>query len=202
MLGVSVPLVQAAKKRGRSSLDLIGLFAIGAVMSASALGLLLAIAGSQIRPQLGDMATGIVLSSTALLLAAADLGIGSLRTPSVRRQTSPLWLRRYGTRRTFFLWGLDLGLGFTTIRVSSLYWLLCLSLFLVVPIALAPAVASLYGIALVSSLSASLTRSRVAHDPRAPAIRALRRAPLLSHVSGAMLAITGVLLLSTLLAGG
>lgn len=74
----------------------------------------------------GATATAAVIG---IALALCDLGVGGARTPTLRRQTQPLWWYTLGHVGAMFLWGLDLGLGFTTIRVASLYWAIALVVF-------------------------------------------------------------------------
>jgi hypothetical protein len=42
---------------------------------------------------------------------------------SIRRQTPERIAREFGLKRAALAWGLDTGLGFTTYRVSAMYWL-------------------------------------------------------------------------------
>src|SRR6516225_7070849 len=74
-----------------------------------------------------------VLSTAAL----ADAGVRGATPPSIPRQTCSLWFRRFGPLRAWFFWGLDLGLGVTTYRATSLYWAAMLTAILVAPAQLA-----------------------------------------------------------------
>jgi hypothetical protein len=51
-----------------------------------------------------------------------------------------------------FLWGVDLGLGFTTIRVSSLYWIVALVAMVLASPWIGAAILGAYGLALVLNL--------------------------------------------------
>ncbi len=51
-----------------------------------------------------------------------------------------------------FLWGIDVGLGFTTIRVGSLYWMVALVTVVVASPWMGAAILCAYGIALVLNL--------------------------------------------------
>lgn len=61
--------------------------------------------------------------------------------------------------KTFLIWGFDLGLGFSTIRVSALFWIVALTTLLLVPPHLDVAVMIGYGagVALSVVLSVAVT---------------------------------------------
>jgi hypothetical protein len=63
-----------------------------------------------------------VVAVVALVCGAADLRVFGLRTPTVRRQTQRLWWHRMRKPLAAFVWGVDLGMVVTSIRVSSLAW--------------------------------------------------------------------------------
>jgi hypothetical protein len=52
-----------------------------------------------------------------------------------------------------FFWGFDFGLGFTTIRVASLYWMVALVALMFASPAAGAAVLGTYGLALVLNLA-------------------------------------------------
>lgn len=61
------------------------------------------------------------LVTGCLVLAAADIsGRHGMTFP--RRQTYGAAIGQVGPRAAGFIWGLDIGLGFTTFRVSRAYW--------------------------------------------------------------------------------
>lgn len=153
MTGVITPFVEG--RRIKTWTAALSLFALGAATGAFVTGLLLAGLGSLVQRDMdGATAVAAGIGLVGIFLAAADLGLGPIRTPSLRRQTPSWWLQVLGPRRTWLLWGIDLGLGFSTIRVSSLFWLVALAaVFLIPPIA-APVVLAAYGLALALGLSA------------------------------------------------
>lgn len=63
-------------------------------------------------------AAGVVLA----VLLVADLGWFGLRTPMWHRQTPKWFMYKFTNRISALLWGIDAGLVFTTIRVTSLSW--------------------------------------------------------------------------------
>lgn len=197
MLSVGVPLAQVGSLRRL----LVG-YAAGAILSASALGLVLALVSPWLRRGIGEEEAVIAVVVSAALLGLGDLGLRPLRTPSIRRQTAPIWLRKYGERRAFLFWGLDLGLGFTTIRVASLYWLLLVMAALVVPITLAPLVTGLYGVALAASMATVVTRADPIGSPRMPALRMIASARRVQRGSGVALLVIALMTAALQATGG
>lgn len=136
------------------------MYSVGALVSAALVGTGLSVLGAAVRGEVDQGTRAALLAAAAAILGLSDLGIGGLRTPSLRRQTSPVWLRRYSEPKTYLFWGLDLGLGFSTIRVTSLFWLAAVAIVLWVPLPVAPAVAALYGAALATVFAIALIRRR------------------------------------------
>src|SRR5205085_2457171 len=96
---------------------------LGAVVGAALTGTLIGVLGGVAQSVAGEGARAVAVGAAGLLLLVVDLG---LRTPTLRRQTCSTWYRERGPGTTWPLWGFDLGLGFSTIRLSSLYWLMAL----------------------------------------------------------------------------
>jgi hypothetical protein len=148
MIGVIGPLVQG-KRELRCSVGSVALFALGAVGGAATTGALIGLLAALVGGRIPAMAVG----AAGLLLLLVDLG---LRTPTLRRQTCSTWYRERGARSVWALWGFDLGLGFSTIRLSSLYWLMVLVVAAFVSPALAPLVLAFYGLGLGTAFAAAL----------------------------------------------
>jgi hypothetical protein len=184
MIGVIMPLVQAAR-RTTSWIFLLLLYGLGTVASSVLLGLALAWAGSRIRVAGGP--AEITIAALGFVLAASDARAGPLRTPSLRRQTCPTWYQAAGSQRAFLFWGLDLGTGFSTIRVGSLYWLLVPIVALLVPTTVAPLVTGAYGASLAVGLAIIVVRARGCGDSCAPAVAWLGRARAMRYGSAAVL---------------
>ncbi len=132
------------------------MYAIGAILSSTLLGAVLGSLGSVlISPQWRLLA----LVSVALVgigMAACDFGIAGMRTPTLSRQTCPIWWRTFRRSLAAFLWGLDLGLGFTTIRVASLYWIVALMAVVLASPFTGALILSGYGLALTLNLSVGI----------------------------------------------
>jgi hypothetical protein len=148
MIGVIGPLVQG-KRELRGSVGSVSLFALGAIGGAATTGALIGLLGAFVGGRIPLIAVGAV--GCALLLV--DL---LLRTPTLRRQTCSTWYRDRGARSVWALWGYDLGLGFSTIRLSSLYWLMVLVVAAFVSPWFAPLVLAFYGLGLGVAFAAAL----------------------------------------------
>ena len=123
MIAVIAPLVKVANNRWRP-LKAVMTFTAGSLLATSLVGgLLMALnhwLTSSAYPWPGYI-PGLV-AAAFLVLAVCDLGLGGLRTLTTRRQTCAAWRRSREQYRVWFGWGFDLGLGFSTIRVTSLFW--------------------------------------------------------------------------------
>ncbi|HJT59133.1 MAG TPA: hypothetical protein VJ761_21685 [Ktedonobacteraceae bacterium] len=95
----------------------------------------------------------IGIAAIGIVMALSDLGVAGTSTLTLRRQTCPVWWHTLGPVRAAFLWGLDLGLGFTTIRVASLYWVVALVVFALASPILGAAILGGYGLALALNLA-------------------------------------------------
>lgn len=197
MIGVIMPLVQAAR-RTTSWIFLLLIYGLGTIASSVLLGLVLAWVGTRVRADGGTAVIAIAISAFGFLLAASDAQVGRLRTPGLWRQTRPMWYRTLGSHRAFLLWGLDLGTGFSTIRVGSLYWLLVPIVVFLVPAGVAPLVTGAYGASLAVGLAIIVVRARGCGDTCAPAVAWFHRAQAMRRAS----AIALVLVSCSLLASG
>jgi hypothetical protein len=148
MIGVIGPLVQG-KRQLRGSVGAVSLFALGAVTGAAATGALIGLLGVLV----GGRVPVIAVGAAGCVLLLVDL---VFRTPTLRRQTCSTWYRERGARSVWGLWGFDLGLGFSTIRLSSLYWLMVLVVAAFVSPVLAPLVLAFYGLGLGVAFTAAL----------------------------------------------
>jgi hypothetical protein len=196
MIGVIGPLVQG-KRQLRGSVGSVAAFALGAVAGAATTGVLVALlaAGVQSLADEGARAVAVGVAGCALLLI--DLG---LRTPTVRRQTCSTWYRKRGPRFAWPVWGFDLGLGFSTIRLSSLYWLMVLFVAAFVPPVLVPLVLVFYGLGLgVVVAAAVVAQAWSAPSPAAsPGLGLLQAAALVRLVSVAFLGVASILIVFSL----
>lgn len=133
-----------------------GAYVAGALLSSAILGTILGILGSIFLSHQWELAALIGIAIIGIGLALCDLGIGGTKTPTLRRQTCPIWWRTFRRSQAAFLWGLDLGLGFTTIRIASLYWIIFLIVFVLASPLLGAVILSGYGLALVINLSTGI----------------------------------------------
>jgi hypothetical protein len=72
----------------------------------------------------------LVALAVALVAMARESGLVAVPLPQIRRQTEGLWVKSFGDRAAAILWGLDLGLVFTTWLNFSGAWLLAVVAFL------------------------------------------------------------------------
>ena len=152
MIGVIGPLVQG-KRELRGSGRPVAVFALGAVLGAALTGTVIGVLGWVAQGVAGEGARAVAVGAAGLLLLLVDLG---LRTPTLRRQTCSTWYRERGPGTAWPLWGFDLGLGFSTIRLSSLYWLMVLFVAAFVSPVLAPFALAFYGLGLGAAFAAAV----------------------------------------------
>jgi cytochrome c biogenesis protein CcdA len=185
----------AASQRGIVKHALV--FALGAMLSSVVVSVPVGLIGYVLQAQLSAKTRMITFMTVALLLALTDLGVGGLRAPSLRRQTKPRLYADLGPRWAWFLWGLDLGLGWTTIRATSLYWIFILwALLLVGPFASAVGFV-VYGLALAMSIFGSqMGKSTTVRMYACRSTRFLQLAPFITKYAGfVMVSLSGILLL-------
>lgn len=108
----------------RSWVKAMAAFAIGSGISSASLGMVVATISAVILPSHFSHPGLIITWLLGVGLAVNDLVRPSRWGLGIRRQTDPRWRRTLGLRWAAALWGLDLGLGFTTFRVTSISWLL------------------------------------------------------------------------------
>src|SRR5689334_1025336 len=147
-----MPLV----KEVRSALPTLAAYTGGSIAGGAVTGSLISLIAIELQPALSsaERAAGVGLAASVFLWT--DLRARLFETPSLRRQTCSTWYRRFGPGKTFLIWGFDLGLGFSTIRVSSLFWVLAIGVASAVRPESAPAVMLAYGVSLPTSLLLTL----------------------------------------------
>ncbi len=152
MVSMTRPLVQGHASPTKVIESAAAFFA-GAILSAGLVGTILTGIAIALHPLVTARVGWSVLAATAMVLALADVGIGRLWTPSLRRQTNPLWWRTLGPPGVWFAWGLDLGSGFSTIRVTSLVWIVYVAILLILPPPWGIATMGLYAIGLSTAIA-------------------------------------------------
>jgi hypothetical protein len=198
MVGVIGPLVQG--KRGLPGVvGSVTVFTLGAVGGGLVTGVLVGVLGGAAQALAGERTLAIVVGAAGLALLLADLGLFGLRTPTLRRQTSSAWYRERGPRTAWAFWGFDLGLGFSTIRLSSLYWLMVLFVAAFVSPVLAPLVLALYGLGLGVAFAAAVVAQTqaVPLEDASPGLGLLRAARPVRLVSDAVLGLVSIAIVLT-----
>jgi hypothetical protein len=128
MVGVSGPMLAYSTARGRRFMfgltagSLVGSALLAAVAVAAGFGLSKAGIPADFR-------------RAALIALALTLGIADIanRTPQLWRQVPQQLVRMLSPGVLGVVWGIDLGLIFTTKKVTSLWWLAIIGLMLVKP---------------------------------------------------------------------
>lgn len=178
------------------------LFALGAMISGAVMSVPVGLLGHVAQAWLPAQTRISLLVGIVLLLALTDLKLLGLRSPSLRRQTEPTLYEDLGPRWTWFLWGLDLGLGWTTIRATSLYWIFVGGAILLVEPLMVPAGFVAYGL----GLSLAVFGSQLGTDTAVRACdcrsaRFLRLAPSVTKYAGVVMALLAGMFLFTHLLG-
>ncbi|MBA3736266.1 MAG: hypothetical protein H0W90_13915 [Actinobacteria bacterium] len=127
-----------------------GVFGLAATASAAITG---SVIGAIQLPHLHF--TVWLLVGVGFVLALTDLSRGG-KTPTIRRQTCATWWRTRGPWFAAIAWGIDLGIGLTTIRVTSLYWFVLAVLLLGAGAPTGALVLGAYGIGLTFGLALGL----------------------------------------------
>jgi hypothetical protein len=195
MVGVIGPRVRGTRQV-RGSVGTVTVFALCAMVGAAITGSLIGLLGGAAQALAGERALAVAVGAVGCLLLLADL---RMRTPTLRRQTCSTWYRERGAGTAWALWGFDLGLGFSTIRLSSLYWLMVLFVAAFVSPVFAPLVFAFYGLGLgVALTGAVVAQSRIASSATSPGLGLLRAAGGVRLVSVAFLGLLSVTIVLTL----
>ncbi len=200
MIGMIRPLVQEATNP-REKLEPFALYASGTIVGSTILGVTLGSLGSIFVPSRWLPPAIGVIAVIGVALALSDLGIGGTKTLTTRRQTCPVWWHTPGRSRAIFLWGVDLGLGFTTIHVASLYWIVILTVFVLASPLAGATILCGYGCALVLNLGTGVLLLERKGSNIAAHMRALRSFYPLKASLAIVLLLWSTLLLSLALHG-
>lgn len=195
MVGVIGPRVRGTRQV-RGSVGTVTVFALCAMVGAAITGSLIGLLGGAAQALAGERALAVAVGAVGCLLLLADL---RMRTPTLRRQTCSTWYRERGAGTAWALWGFDLGLGFSTIRLSSLYWLMVLFVAAFVPPVFAPLVLAFYGLGLgVALAGAVVAQTRSASSATSPGLGLLHAAGRVRLASVAFLGLLSVTIVLTL----
>jgi cytochrome c biogenesis protein CcdA len=127
MIAQITPLVQAAGRK--TWLNAAASHVAGSTLSASALGFVLGVIGLAIGPNRIWPLAGLLFSFVLLVCAVRDAEIVRWPLLYLRRQTPAWFPKSLGWVGGTFLWGLDLGQGWTTLISFSGYSALLLWAF-------------------------------------------------------------------------
>jgi hypothetical protein len=200
MVGVTSPLLQADRRRAAR---LLAGYAFGTAAASLLLLSLLTPVARAVQSAAPGWARGGLAAMVVLALAVLDL-LG--RTPHLDRQTPQMLVRLLPTGRAGaagVAWGFDIGLLFTTIKVSSLMWA-ALAWAMLLDASALPLVLGVYAMV---TIALHVAMSGVARRPalRARLLKAISGLPVrpFQLPSGAALAGLGIwLTLATGVAGG
>src|SRR5712692_4631184 len=119
MVGKITPLVQVAAWRSWTAAS--SLFLVGAVLASAASGWVFGAAGGLLG--LARLGPALLIVAAVLLAEAVlDSGLTPWQGPHLARQT-PSWFEcQFGITWSSLLWGLDLGLGWTTQSCFGTYF--------------------------------------------------------------------------------
>lgn len=98
-------------------------FGVGAVGAGALVGWLMGCLGAALSGAAGPREAAAVLALLAVAGIAADLRLGGLRLPTVRRQVDDRWLNRYRGWVYGVGFGFQLGLGVVTVVTTSAVYL-------------------------------------------------------------------------------
>ncbi|WP_407563924.1 hypothetical protein [Streptomyces sp. 184] len=139
MMEVPGPLVQGASTKRRSQAAYpLGALAGGFLLSSVLLFATLAFVGAAFwvgsLPLTLRAVLAAVLATGMVVVEVVGLRSGAYCKLTLRRQTPQALASRFGSRLGPLMWGLDTGLAWTTIRVSTATWVVfALSLLQLVP---------------------------------------------------------------------
>src|SRR6476659_6069980 len=195
MVGVIGPRVRGTRQV-RGSVGTVTVFALSAMVGAAITGSVIGLLGGAAQALAGERTLAVAVGAAGCMLLLADL---RMRTPTLKRQTCSTWYRERGAGTAWTLWGFDLGLGFSTIRLSSLYWLMVLFVAAFVPPVFAPLVLAFYGLGLgVALAGAVVAQARSASSPTSPGLGLLHAAGRVRLASVAFLGLLSVTIVLTL----
>jgi hypothetical protein len=197
MVGVIGPRVRGTRQI-RGSVGTVTVFALSAMAGAAITGSLIGLLGGAAQTLADRRTLAVAVGAAGCLLLLADL---RMRTPTLRRQTCSTWYRERGAGTAWALWGFDLGLGFSTIRLSSLYWLMVLFVGAFVSPLLAPLVLAFYGLGLgVALAGAVVAQTQSVSSPTPPGLGLLGAAGHARLASVAFLGLLSITIVFTLAA--
>jgi cytochrome c biogenesis protein CcdA len=195
MIGKIMPLVEEA---GRASwIRAIVLQAVGLVLSAAVLGLVLGMLGVLVGLLVPITILTIAWGILAVVVGARDLNILSVALPSPTRQTPGAWKCVYGPEWSAFLWGLDLGQGWTVRIPFATYFAIVGWPLAAGNVSLSVAVLAAYGFGkAIPAINARLIGRLVGHNNVTAVCLAQR--PLVASLVGSATMFSGAFVVAAL----
>jgi hypothetical protein len=123
------PPVKVANASRRYWMVNVGAFTVAGAAASALVGLGLGSAGALAGLSLGDPGAMWACLLLGLAVAAGELGPSSLPLPQATRASNGAWARRWGQPVAAVLWGVDIGLFFTTwLTFAGAWWLVAVAL--------------------------------------------------------------------------
>jgi hypothetical protein len=166
---------------------------MGTILSSAAVGSAVGILGYASLTDHRSLVIRPVVGLVGIALAVSDL-VG--RTPTVRRQTCRVWFNLERPYIAWCLWGLDLGLGFTTVRITSVYWFVLFGAMALGSVEQSIFILGTYGFGLALSLLVG-TGLILRNQQYSASREFMRREPVLRGALAYILLLASVLLLAS-----
>lgn len=142
MVGTISPLVERASRT--SWYRAAAAYTIGSMSSSVVAGAMLGLLGATIHIRL-HVATLVLIGAAALLSLTEAMDAGERFHP-IHRQTRKHWYAQFGPTRASFMWGADLGVGFTTRVYFLSFWLIVLACLVLGSLTLGTFIFGAYGL--------------------------------------------------------
>lgn len=120
--------MKVARRKERWLESVIG-YTLAGTLSSAVIGFAISSVGSIFLPASRGVLPLACGCGVAVLAIVRDNGFLRMPLPQVRRQTSGMWAKRFGARTAAVLWGLDLGVTFTTWVTFSGIWVIAVIAF-------------------------------------------------------------------------
>lgn len=129
MLTALTPPVKAARENRPAWLMNVISFTVAGMLASAVVGALLGTAGQLFGVGFEHEVVATTCLALALVIAAGELGVLPLPIPQARRASKGHWAKRWGQPAASILWGLDIGLYFSTwLTYGAAWWLAVVAL--------------------------------------------------------------------------
>jgi len=113
LIGALTHLGKVPQHRKLWAQSVVG-YTVGGLVSAATVGVLLAALGRWLMGPVPGDGRFFMIAVFSLLLAGRELGWVAFPLPERRRQSERMWLRQFGFRDAAIMWGVHIGIGFST----------------------------------------------------------------------------------------